>query len=58
MAQFKLRLLHFTTHITDKTGGFRAVFYTRMAIHEGPNVYTILYHYIIFEGENGKIKKK
>ena len=60
MTYFKLKLspFHLTTHIIDNTGRLYAVFYIKMATHQGPDVYTILYHYLLFEGDNINIKKE
>lgn len=56
--KLKLRTFHLTTHITDNTNWLYAVFYIRMATHQGPGAYTILYHYLLFEGDNINIKKE
>lgn len=42
MTHFKLKIrpLHFTTQVTDKTDWLYVVFYTRMAINQGPEVHT------------------
>lgn len=57
--KLKLRPFHLTTHITDNTNWLLyAVFYIRMATHQGPGVYTILDHYLLFEDDNSNIKKE